>query len=251
MVQDEKKTAVQYYSKIRKSEVEWLWYPYIPYGKVSLLQGDPGDGKSSLVLSLAAILSTGGKLPDGESVGEAAPILYQCPEDSPSDTILPRLEKVGADCSKIAFIEDAENRLSLDDERIESAIRDTGARLVVFDPIQAFLQQDGEIQNVTRMRATMKLLADVAEQNHCAILLVGHMNKTTGGKNLYRGLGSIDIAAAARSVLMVTRDEDNPNIRYMFQVKSSLAPEAGAMSFYMHPEKGFSGLENVISIRKS
>lgn len=233
------KKLYEYYSSVSSTKVEWLWYPYIPFGKITLLQGDPGDGKSTLALNIAAAVTKGGILPDDVKVEKPLNVIYQCPEDGSSDTIKPRLMCAGADCSRIVYIVDAEERLTLDDPRIEKTVADTGARLLVLDPLQSFLRQDGEMQSAGKMRNALQYLSNLAEKYSCAVLLIGHMNKSSGGKMLYRGLGSIDIAAAARSVLMVTRDEENPDIRYLFPIKSSLAPEGSAVGFYMSPENGF------------
>lgn len=222
---------VEYYSQVRARRVEWLWYPYVPYGKLTVIQGDPGEGKSTLILNIAALLSTGKPMPDGSLVESPQTIIYQCAEDSVEDTVKPRLVAAGADCDKIAFIVEDDIALTLTDERIENAIKQTGARLVILDPIQAFIPPDSDMLNATKMRSTMRKLAGVAEKYQCAIVLIGHMNKAGAGKNMYRGLGSIDIAAIARSILMVARDEANPQIRYVFPVKSSLAPEGSAIGF--------------------
>ena len=229
----------EYYSTVMEKTVDWLWYPYIPYGKLTLLQGDPGEGKSTFVVHIAAALTTGGVLPNGVKVIEPVTVIYQCAEDSIEDTIKPRLIEAGADCSKVAFIVDGDQSLSIDDERIEQSIQATGARLFVLDPLQAYIKQDGDLQSATRMRGLMRRLSSVAERHQCAIVLIGHLNKTASGKTLYRGLGSIDITAIARSVLMITRDKERPEIRYMYPIKSSLAPESYGISFVLDPETGF------------
>ena len=229
----------KYYSAVKERPVSWLWYPYIPYGKVTVLQGDPGEGKSTFMVHLAAALSQGVRLPDGSALNGPKTILYQCAEDSNEDTIKPRLIQAGADCDRVAFIEDDDQSLTLGDERLDRAIGETGAQLLILDPIQAYIGQDGDMQSATKMRSTIRRLAEIAEKHQCAVVLVGHMNKSKGGKNLYRGLGSIDIAAIARSVLMIVRDQMNPDIRYMFPVKSSLAPEGQAIGFLFDPELGF------------
>ena len=92
------------YSEVQSTDVRWLWYPFIAIGKITLLQGDPGDGKSTMMMNLIAELSTGGKTPDGCKIGTPQKVIYQCSEDGVSDTIKPRLERCGADCRKIAFI---------------------------------------------------------------------------------------------------------------------------------------------------
>ena len=229
----------EYYSTVMEKSVEWLWYPFIPYGKLTLLQGDPGEGKSTFIVHVAAALTTGGVLPNGIQVKEPVTVIYQCAEDSIEDTIKPRLIEAGADCSKVAFIVDGDQTLSVDDDRIERCIQETGARLFVLDPLQAYIKQDGDLQSATRMRSLMRRLSSVAERNQCAIVLIGHLNKASGGKSLYRGLGSIDIAAIARSVLMITRDLEHPEIRYMCPIKTSLAPESYGISFILDPDTGF------------
>ena len=192
----------------------------LPYGKITLLQGDPGDGKSTFMLHLVAKITTKGKLPDGKMFPECQNVIYQCSEDSPSDTIKPRLIAAGANCERVAFITEENSDLTIDDHRVEEAIVHTNARLCIFDPIQAYIPPDSDMQNAAKMRAVMKRLAGVAERTRCAIVLIGHMTKATSGKNLYRGLGSIDIAATARSVLMIERDPEDSTILYMQSAKS-------------------------------
>ena len=213
------------YSEVQSTDVRWLWYPFIAIGKITLLQGDPGDGKSSMMMNLIAELSTGGKTPDGCKIGAPQKVIYQCSEDGVSDTIKPRLERCGADCGKIAFInEEVYNGLTLDDERIRQAIIEFRPRLVVIDPIQAYLGSDSDLQIAGRARKLMRRLGMWAVGYDCAIVLIGHLNKKEGSKGLYRSLGSIDVVAAARSVLQVERDTENPDIRIVHQIKNSLAP---------------------------
>lgn len=220
-----------YYASVKANPVEWLWYPYIPYGKLTLLEGDPGEGKSSFMLGIASLLSRGEKMPDGFHTPNPEYIVYQCSEDGLSDTIKPRLVAAGADCDRIAYIIDEDGSLNMEDSRIEHTIASIGARLFVIDPIQSFLPQRGDLTNAGRIRSVLGRLSLVAAKHRCAIVMIGHMNKSTSGKSLYRGLGSIDIAAICRSVMMVMRDSDNEDIRYMLHVKSSLAPKGNAIRF--------------------
>ena len=219
--------------------VEWLWYPYIPYGKITIIEGDPGEGKTTLVLMLAAALSKGLPLPcDDDREREPIHIIYQTSEDGIDDTIKPRLEKAGADCSMIRVIDETEKELCMTDERLEKAIVETKAKLIILDPIQAYIGAKVDMHRANEIRPVLKHLGMIAEKHNCAIILIGHMNKAAGSKSTYRGLGSIDIQATARSVLLVARLQNKPNIRIMAHDKSSLAPIGDAIGFEMTEEQG-------------
>lgn len=220
-------------------EVEWLWYPYIPYGKITIIEGDPGEGKTTFVLKLAAALSRGLPLPcDDDKEYEPIHIIYQTAEDGIEDTIKPRLEKAGADCSMIRVIDETDKELSMTDDRLEQAIIETKARLIILDPIQAYIGATVDMHRANEIRPVLKHLGIIAEKHNCAIILIGHMNKASGSKSTYRGLGSIDIQATARSVLLVARLRDKPNIRIMAHDKSSLAPAGDAIGFEMTEDNG-------------
>ena len=219
--------------EVQSKEVNWLWYPYIPYGKITIIQGDPGEGKTTLALRLAALLSKGEALPYDDIECETVKIIYQTAEDGLEDTIKPRLEAAEADCTQIKVIDESEAALSMLDERIEKAI---------LDPIQAYVGANINMNNANEVRNVMAQLGRIAEKYDCAVLLVGHMNKGSGNKSSYRGLGSVDFQASARSVLIVGRIKDNPQVRVMVQDKSSLAPEGEAIAFELDKENGFSWL---------
>ena len=220
-----------YYSNVIPKDVEWLWYPYIPLGKLTVIQGDPGDGKSTFVLNVIAQLTSGQPMPDGFIPTCSRVAVYQCAEDGMADTIKPRLEQAGARCDQVAYIVDDNIALTLEDGRIETVIQKTGASVFIIDPIQAFIPPDSDMLSATKMRSILRKLAATAEKYSCAVILIGHMNKGNGANPLYRGLGSIDIAAIARSVLMISRDQVNPALRYMYPIKSSLASEGPAIAF--------------------
>ncbi len=238
----EQKTALKliHMEDVQTREVNWLWYPYIPYGKITVIEGDPGEGKTTLALTLAALLSRGQPLPCDEDIPyEPISIIYQTVEDGIDDTIKPRLEKANADCSKIRVIDETEKELSMTDERLEQAIAETNAKLVILDPIQAYIGSNVDMHRANEIRPVLKRLGIIAEKYGCAIVLIGHMNKASGSKSTYRGLGSIDIQATARSVLLVARIPDKPNIRIMAQDKSSLAAAGDSIGFEISEDRGF------------
>jgi RecA-family ATPase len=220
-------------------EVNWLWKPYIPYGKITIIQGDPGEGKTTMILAIAAAITAGDKLPLRNKPIDTSNVIYQTAEDGLGDTIKPRLIASGADCSKIVVIDESDEELTLNDERIEKAIIETSAKLLILDPLQAYLGAKVDMHRANEIRPIFKSLAGVAERTCCAIVIIGHMNKSGGSKGMYRGLGSIDISAAARSILLVGRVKEEPNIRVMAQIKSSLASEGKSIAFELDENSGF------------
>lgn len=223
-------------------EVRWLWKPYIPFGKITIIQGDPGEGKTTLALRLAAACSTGQPMPGMEST-EPFNVIYQTAEDGLGDTFKPRLMEAGADQSRIFNIVETQRTLTLVDERIERAILQTGAKLMILDPIQGYLSSKVDMNRANEIRTVLKGIASVAERTGCAIVLVGHLNKATGASSAYRGLGSIDFRAAARSVLLVGRLKKEPGVRVLVHDKSSLAPEGKSLAFHLGDETGFRWLD--------
>lgn len=225
--------------EIPATEVGWLWYPYIPYGKITIVHGDPGDGKTMMILQLASILSRGDKLPCDDTEREPIRIIYQTAEDGLGDTIKPRLLAANADCTQIKVIDESEAALSMLDERIEQAIIETGAKVIILDPVQAYIGAQIDMNRANEVRNVLSQLGRVAEKHGCAVILVGHLNKVHGGKANYRGLGSIDFQATARSVLIVGRLKENKEVRVVAHEKSSLAPEGEPIAFELNKETGF------------
>jgi predicted ATP-dependent serine protease len=166
-------------NEVQSEPVRWLWYPYIPYGKITLVQGDPGDGKTTFVLAVAALLTNGTPMPETEPTEIITPqtVIYQTAEDGLADTIKPRLVNIGADCSKVIVINESETPLSFSDNRIEQAIVTTQARLLILDPLQAYLGADVDMHRANEVCPSFKALAGVAEKTGCAVLIIGHMNK--------------------------------------------------------------------------
>lgn len=229
-------------SEVKAQPVEWLWYPYIAFGKLTIIQGDPGEGKTTLALRLAAACSSGKPLPEMEAHPPFC-VIYQSAEDGLEDTIKPRLTEAGADQEMVVNIREDKKTLHLLDERIEQAINRCGARLLILDPLQGYLGEKIDMNRANEIREVMRSIGQVAQRTGCAIVLVGHLNKASGMSSAYRGLGSIDFRAAARSVLVVGRLRKDKNVRIIVHDKSSLAPEGKSLAFNLGNEEGFCWLD--------
>ena len=225
-------------SDVELTPVEWLWKPYLPFGKLSVLQGNPGEGKTYFAMHLAAACTNGKLLPNMERM-EPFNVIYQTAEDGLGDTVKPRLIEAGADLDRVLVIDDSDVQLTLSDERIEKAIVENNARLVIIDPIQAYLGADVDMNRANEVRPIFMRLGQVAQRTGCAILLIGHLNKAAGMQSLQRGLGSIDIAAAVRSVMFIGKLKHDPTMRILTHEKSSLAPPGASLAFSLGDERGF------------
>lgn len=225
-------------SDVELTPVEWLWKPYLPFGKLSVLQGNPGEGKTYFAMHLAAACTNGKLLPNMERM-EPFNVIYQTAEDGLGDTVKPRLIEAGADLDRVLVIDDSDVQLTLSDERIEKAIIENNARLVIIDPIQAYLGADVDMNRANEVRPIFMRLGQVAQRTGCAILLIGHLNKAAGMQSLQRGLGSIDIAAAVRSVMFIGKLKHDPTMRILTHEKSSLAPPGVSLAFSLGNEGGF------------
>ena len=159
-------------SEINAEEVQWLWYPYIPLGKLTILQGDPGEGKTSFILAAIAALTRGDPLPECEQAAEPMNVIYQTAEDGLADTIKPRLESAGADCTRVLVIDEGKRELTLCDARLEEAIRRTAAKLIVLDPLQAYLGSDVDMHRANEVRPVLKRLSLVAERTQSSTVSI-------------------------------------------------------------------------------
>ena len=233
----EKPVPVMKMSEVEETVVQWLWYPFIPFGKVTLIQGNPGKGKTWLAMAIAAYCTNGKELPNALPI-EPFNVLYQTAEDGIADTIKPRLAKCGADMTRVRFINEDEKQLSMTDDRIEKAIRQNNVRLMIMDPIQAYLGANVDMNRANEIRPLFRHLSTIAERTGCAIVLIGHLNKSSGSQSDYRSLGSIDIAAAVRSILFVEKveKEKEQDIRVVYQQKDSLAKKENPVAFSLEEE---------------
>ncbi len=222
-------------SEVTPREVKWLWYPYIPFGKITLLQGDPGDGKSKFMLALSALLTDGKPLPFQEAEEASGPmtVIYQTTEDDADDTVVPRFIASGGNRDNLIFIKENEKHLTFGDDRLQQAIERYNVKLLILDPLSSYIGEDCSMNDANKTRTELNHLIKIGQETGCAIVVVAHMNKNRDTSPLYRTNGSIDIAAAARSILAVARTQNKENLseRYMVQVKSNLAPTGNAIVF--------------------
>jgi hypothetical protein len=231
-------------SGVHARPVEWLWPGWIPLGKLTVLDGDPGVGKSTLLLDLAARVSRDGVMPDGAR-GPLGAVLILSAEDGEEDTIRPRLAAAGAVLERTCTLptvrdEDGETRppeIPLDLPAVEAAVRQYGARLLVIDPLMAYLTgADASVDQEVR-RALFKL-SRLAERRQCAVVCLRHLSKVGGDKAVYRGGGSIGIVAAARSGLVVAADADQPGQRILAAAKCNLTIPPRPLRFALEAPDG-------------
>ena len=226
------------YEDIEQTSVEWLWFPYIPFGKLTIVQGNPGEGKTYFAMMLTAACTNRKLFPNMEDI-EPFNVIYQTAEDGMGDTIKPRLVEAGANLSKVMVIDGSEEALTLSDDRIEKAVRQNHVRLVIIDQVQAFIGADVDMNRANEVRPVFRKLGMIAEKTGCAIVLIGHLNKSSGTQSTYRGLGSIDIMAAVRSLIFIGKVRKDPTTRVLIHEKSSLAPPGETMAFKLGDEEGF------------
>ena len=216
---------------VKPKEIAWLWYPYIPFGKVTLIQGDPGDGKSTFALNLAAILTRGDTLPFTGVSHEPMRVIYLNAEDDADDTVVPRFIKANGVRSHLIFISEKKQRLDFSDDRIREAIVSTGARVCILDPLASYLGADVSMNLANEVRPRFESLIEVAKETGCAIIVIAHMNKMEGLNAKYRNSGSIDIVASVRSALVIGQSGDEPSHRVLAHSKSNLAPIGDSILF--------------------
>lgn len=235
---------------IEAEDVKWMMYPLFPYGKVSILAGQPAAGKTTFVLNLVAQLSKGEPLffaedPEKNDDCGAVVTIYQSAEDGLADTIKPRLIKAGADCNNVVVIDESLEGLSFDDERLMMAIKETGAKVVVLDPMQAYIGGGTDFHRANQVREKMTCLTKLAEDNGCAVILIAHFNKDNSKAPIDRIMGSRDITAAVRSVVSCGRAYGDDTLCILWHEKSSLAPNGAPIAYRIDPNEGFSWVGEV------
>jgi hypothetical protein len=222
---------------VRVRKVSWAWPRYIPFGKLTIIEGDPGDGKSVLTVDLAARWSTGAVMPDGSASGGPFPVIMVSAEDDMEDTIVPRLDAAGANTALIHLVPHGLNpnapfELSSDMDWLTDVVMELGARAVIFDPITSFINERTDTHNDSSTRRALYPLRVLASRTGAAVLAVRHLNKGVG-KALYRGGGSIGFVAAARACYLVAPHPEEPEVRLFACVKNNLGPKAPTLGYQL------------------
>jgi len=233
---------VIFLNRVQPCPATWLWPGWIPLGKLTVLDGDPGLGKSTLLLDLAARVTRGVPMPDGGQ-GPRGGVTLLTAEDSLADTVRPRLEAAGADLDRVRAFSavgeaDGGNRppvIPRDLEMLRRILTETDSRLLIVDPFLAFLGGGIDSCNDQDIRRCLHRLAELAEATRCAVVLLRHLNKLSGGKALYRGAGSIGIVGAARAGLLVARDPEADQQRVLACTKSNLTQAPVSLRFALAP----------------
>jgi RecA-family ATPase len=226
-------------SEVEVEAVTWLWKGRVPLGKLTILDGDPGMGKSTILLDLAARVSRGRAMPDGFP-GVPGGVVILTAEDGLADTVRPRLDAAGADCSRIVALTtieatDGPRPVTLPDdlEHVRAAIARVGAVLVIVDPLMAYLAGPVDAHRDKDIRRALMPLAQLAEETGVAIVLIRHLVKSGGVNPLYRGGGSIGIVGACRSGLLVCTDPEVEGARILSSTKSNLSAPPASLTYVL------------------
>ena len=226
-------------SDVQPKQLRWLWHSRIPLGKVTVLDGDPDLGKSLISIDLAASLSTAKPMPNSATVDfpEAAGAVFLSAEDDVEDTIQPRAALAGADLSRIVVLSAVRHEDGLcmpttaDLIAITQAVKSVQAKLVVIDPLMAYLPAEINSYRDQDVRRSLAPLAALAGQLEVSVLVIRHLNKTSSTNPLYRGGGSIGIIGAARGGLMVTKDPDNESRSILSVTKHNLTKPTASLAY--------------------
>lgn len=226
-------------SEVQPEMVRWLWEGRIPLGKLTVLDGDPGLGKSLVTLDLAARVSRGSPMPGERQGGEPGTALIMTAEDGLADTVRPRLDAMRADVTRVhavvgAFAEDEAGQavtFPTDLDALGAKVGALGATLVVVDPFMAYVGGTVNTRIDHDVRRLLAPMARMAEETGAAIVIIRHLNKSADGRALYRGGGSIGLIGAARAGLLIARDPENEDRRVLAVTKMNLAPEPPSLAF--------------------
>lgn len=217
-------------SKFKHREVEWFWKPYIPAGMITIMEGDPGEGKSYLAMHVAALVSVGGKLPDGSRV-ERGKVLYISAEDDPSYTIRPRIEAMDGNAANVRVLV-ADLMLDADGfDKLRAELDAHAVVLIIIDPLMAFMPEKTDVHRSNAVRPVLSAMKQIAEDYGCTVLFVRHLTKMKHDKAIYQGGGSIDFIGAARSALLVTANPEDAGQKVLLHIKHNVGPKGQSWAY--------------------
>ncbi|QXT39428.1 AAA family ATPase [Gymnodinialimonas ceratoperidinii] len=223
-------------SDVKARKVEWLWEPLIPIGMITILEGDPGLGKSFLSMHLASVVSKGRRLPDRCKLAKGN-VLYISAEDDASYTTRPRIDAMGGDPSRIRVLNDwiefNDGGLSI----LEAEIEEFGPDLIIIDPLVSFVPTEARGKDPAAIRGLLHRLTNMVADNDCAIVIVRHLTKMKQENALYQGGGTIDVIATARSALRLAADPDDPEKKVLAHLKHNIGPRGPSWVFSLVPSK--------------
>jgi RecA-family ATPase len=231
------KPAFMTLSEVEPEEVDWFWEPLIPYRMLTIMEGDPGIGKSYVAMHIAAEASKGGRLPNGVRLSKLR-VLYFSAEDDPAFTIRPRIDAMGGDPKRIRF---QAKYSPFDDEGLKQArreVKETNPDLIIIDPLYAYVPADTEMYRPNQIRQLLGELNDLATHSDAAVVVIRHLTKARHDKAMYQGAGSIDVIGVARSALLVAEDPEDSDVKVIAHIKHNLSARGDSWAFKLREQKG-------------
>ena len=218
------------YSDVETKQIDWLWFPYLPKGMVSIVQGDPKCGKTFMLIDIISRITRGDYKPLSCEKFDVGNVIFQNSDDPIEYSLKERFEKQKADTTRVFCVDEKQEKLYFNSlEKLEKLIEEQKPVLVVIDPIQAYMG-DGDSNSMVQVRNALAPLKILAEQYNVAIVLVQHLKKGNETKAIYKGAGSIDFVGFARSMLMVVKDTGNDE-RLFIHTTSNVAKEGHCLSY--------------------
>lgn len=215
---------------VKTAKIRWFWRPLIPYGMLTILEGDPGIGKSYLTMHLAALTTVGGTLPSGDKLRKGT-VLLMSAEDDPAYTIRPRIEAMGGDPDRVRYMAEYS---AFDDKGLRvlrAEVEKTGPALILIDPLYAYVPSGNDLYKPNEIRPLLTELSAVAASTDAALIVVRHLRKSKSDKAIYQGAGSIDVIGAARSAVLVAVHPEEPNVKVVAHLKHNLAPRGDSWMY--------------------
>ena len=232
-IQKEKKANAINLDEVEPEDVPWLWYPYIPEGKLSIIAGEPGVSKTFLETEIAAIVSTGRPFPGSDQRRASRIVCVQNTEDGIADTIVKRLMAAGADLKMVKMIDPGDRPLVFGDPRIEDFMREYRPALMIFDPFQSFFGAGTDLNRSNETRPIFDGLLKLAQKYKVAVVMIMHLSKMMSASAMNRVLGSMDVVASVRSIIIVANHPKTEGLKVMCHNKGSLAPEGRSICYHI------------------